>query len=176
MRRALFLLPLLMGGCSCQPDSARVAADPAAATEPSTPAAAPSTAAGAALDGTAPSSLNAVADGARSEGETVRDYVRVLLSESRAASDAYWRGGRTSSSPDDQALRHLPPLTSLKVVTELPVARDTGEPSRLREVPVLVRAGTVEGTFLFKGWYRLEPRVDGSGWELTGASLQPVLH
>jgi hypothetical protein len=101
--------------------------------------------------------------------------VYALLSGDRAASDAYWRGGRTSSRPDDQVLRSLPPLTSFKVVTDRPIARDTAQPSRLREVPVEVRARTTEGALHFNGWYRLEPRVDGSGWEITGASLQPVL-
>jgi hypothetical protein len=45
----------------------------------------------------------------------------------------------------------------------------------LREVPVRIRAMTANGPLNYQGWYRLQPRADGSGWEIHGASVHPVL-
>ncbi|MGH8045540.1 MAG: hypothetical protein ACREOX_13090, partial [Stenotrophomonas sp.] len=91
-------------------------------------------------------------------------------------SDAYWSGGTTGTRPDDAVLRTIPQLRNLRVDTDPPIARDTAQPSRLREVPVRIRAITADGTFNYHGWYRLQPRPDGSGWELQSASLQPTLN
>ena len=175
MRRALILLPLLLGSCSCQRD-----AEPerGLAASASTPAPAPidvSAAASQGMTATAPPALSAVAPDAPSESITVRNYIYALLGKDRSASDAYWTGGRTSSHPDDAVLRSIPQLRSLRVDTESAIARDTVQPSRLREVPVRVRAITADGTFRYEGWYRLQPRPDGSGWEILSASLQPSL-
>jgi len=176
MRRVVMLLPLLFGGCSCQPDPVAGSAptgtaadtavlpdadaDAADKPEPATPVAA---------------TLSAVAPGAADEGATVRKYMYALPGGDRSASDVYWSGGRTGSRPDDAVLRDIPDLRNLRVDTGSPIARDTAQPSRLREVPVRVRATTGTGTFIFEGWYRLQPRPDESGWEIHSASLQPVL-
>ncbi|MFI8719993.1 hypothetical protein ACIGHF_19160 [Stenotrophomonas sp. NPDC077464] len=176
MRRVVLLLPLLFAGCSCQPDpvagEARTDAAPAATTSGSAEqvsAARPET------DASAAAALSAVAPDAPNEGVIVRNYLYALLGSDRSASDAYWSGGRTGSRPDDAALRNIHDLRSLRVDVDSPIARDTAQPSRLREVPVRVRAITGTGTFRFQGWYRLQPRPDGSGWEIQAASLQPVL-
>lgn len=175
MRRIVFLLPLLIGGCSCQPDSAREPAAPAPQDMSAASSAAATDAAAEGVSLATSAALSAVAPGALDEPTTVRNYVYALMGADRAASDAYWTGGRTGSRPDDQVLRVLPGLQTLRVDTELPIARDTAQPSRLREVPVRVRAVTADGTLHYHGWYRLQPRADGSGWEITSASLQPTL-
>jgi hypothetical protein len=176
MRRILFLLPLLMAGCSCQPESSRApAGNPAPSEMPESDPSDPPMATGSIADDSDVAASRSVAAGALDEGAVVRKYLYALLGSDRTTSDSYWRGGSTGSRPDDQVLRVLPQLKSLRVDTAQPVARDTEQPSRLREVPVKVRALTAEGTLHYQGWYRLEPRADGSGWEITGASLQPVL-
>jgi len=118
MRRAVILLPLLLGGCSC---------------------------------------------------------------ERHPAADAFWSGGRTASHADDAVLRQLlsqpepSRVLSLRMDTEVPIARDQAQPSRLREVPVRIRVMTADGPLRYQGGYRLQPRPDASGWEIHGASVQPVL-
>ncbi len=177
MRRVLVLLPLLLGGCSCQPESARVPeaqpAVPAASAADAEPSASDETAS-AELQ-SAPPVLSAVAAGATDESTTVHQYVTALLGPDRAVSDAYWTGGSAGTRPDDQVLRAIPDLRSLRVKTSSPIALDSAQPSRLREVPVKVRAMTANGTLNYEGWYRLQPRADESGWEIVGASVQPVL-
>lgn len=177
MRRVVLLLPLLFAGCSCQPDADPKAAQAGPAPiDVSSAAAAPTSPAGDSLAAAAPPALSAVAPDAVSETATVRNYVIALLGSDRAASDAFWSGGRTGSRPDDAVLRSIPALQNLRVDTDSPIARDTAQPSRLREVPVRIRAMTADGTFNYQGWYRLQPRPDGSGWEIQSASLQPTLN
>ncbi|WP_146033377.1 hypothetical protein [Stenotrophomonas sp. VV52] len=180
MRRVVYLLPLLFAGCSCQPDPVAGGAEPpppdGAAIAAAAPVADATSQTPAGLSSVVAPTLSAVAPGALDEGTTVRTYIYALLNRDRKAADAYWSGGRTSSRPDDAVLRDIADLRNLRIDTDSPIARDTEQPSRLREVPVRVRAITGTGTFFFQGWYRLQPRPDGSGWEIHGASLQPVVH
>ena len=183
MRPAMILLPLLLlGGCSCQ-RHADDGGTPGAAAAADGKRAAP-TAAGdgnAALAAIAVPVLSAVPAGADDEATVVRHYFNALARGDRAAADALWTGGRVSTRADDAALRALiqqsgiPKVHSLRLDSDAPIARDTAQPSRLREVPVRIRAVTAEGTLRYTGWYRLQPRADGSGWEIHGASLQPQL-
>lgn len=181
MRPAVFLLPLLLlGGCSCQ----RHADDSGAPGTPTAAAPASPAAAGegdAALATIAVPALSAVPAGADDEATVVRHYFNALARGDRAAADAFWSGGRTAQRADDAALRALiqhpgsAPLHSLRLDSDAPIARDTAQPSRLRELPVRIRAVSAEGVLRYTGWYRLQPRPDGSGWEIHGASLQPAL-
>ena len=50
-----------------------------------------------------------------------------------------------------------------------------GQPPRLLEVPVKIRALTASGTFRYHGWYRVQPSADGRAWQIQSASLQPTL-
>lgn len=169
MRRAMFLLPLLLGGCSCQRDAGDASrAHAAVAAQPN------DAASGDALGDIPIPALSAVAAGADSEGRVVRHYLNAVMRGDRAAADAFWSTGR-SLGADDAALRDLPGLRTLRVETDAPIARDEDQPSRLREVPVRIRAATVDGVQRYKGWYRLRPKPDGSGWEIHAASLQPML-
>lgn len=182
MRSASVLLPLLLiAGCSCQRQGDGIEAAAAASATPSprtTAVTVPADAdAAAAAAGTVPATPppGAVAAGAADEGATVRNYIGVLLRGDRAAAAAYWGGGTTRLQPDDAPLHRLTDVVSLRVDTDTPIARDTARPSRLREVPIRLRILTRQGTLHYHGWYRLQPRADGSGWELSGASLQPSL-
>lgn len=176
MRRVVMLLPLLFGGCSCQPDPVAgsaptgTAADTAVLPDADAPAASePETATPVAA------TLSAVAPGAPDEVATVHEYIYSLLATDRGASDGYWTGGSAGPRPDDQLLRVIPDLRNLRVKTSLPVARDDRQPSHLIEVPVHIRATAGHSTLIFTGWYRLQPRPDASAWEIHSASLQPVV-
>lgn len=183
MRAAVILLPLLLfGGCSCQRHADEdVAPTSAAAPDAERAALAPAGADDAALAAIAAPVLSAVPAGADDEASVVRHYFNALARGDRAAADAFWSGGHTSAHADDAALRTLIQhpgaisVHSLRLDSEAVIARDTTQPSRLREVPVRIRAVTSEGTLRYTGWYRLQPRPDGSGWEIHGASLQPQL-
>lgn len=182
MRRAVILLPLLLAGCSCE-------RHPAADAPGAAATAASGTAGAEAADSTdaatvaplAPAPLSAVAAGAEDEGIVVRHYLNALARGDHAAADAFWSGGRTASHADDAVLRQLlsqpepSRVLSLRMDTEVPIARDQAQPSRLREVPVRIRVMTADGPLRYQGGYRLQPRPDASGWEIHGASLQPVL-
>ena len=46
---------------------------------------------------------------------------------------------------------------------------------RAYEIPVRLRLETGSGLARIQGWYRLRARIDGQGWEITSAQLDPVL-
>lgn len=182
MRRAVILLPLLLAGCSCERHPAADAPSAAATAASGTAGAEATGSTGAAtVAPLAPAPLSAVAAGAEDEGIVVRHYLNALARGDHAAADAFWSGGRTASHADDAVLRQLlsqpepSRVLSLRMDTEVPIARDQAQPSRLREVPVLIRVMTADGPLRYQGGYRLQPRPDASGWEIHGASLQPVL-
>ncbi len=180
MRRAVILLPLLLGGCSCERHPAADAPG-AAATAATAVAEATGSTDAATVAPLAPAPLSAVAAGAEDEGIVVRHYLNALARGDHAAADAFWSGGRTASHADDAVLRQLlsqpepSRVLSLRMDTEVPIARDQAQPSRLREVPVRIRVMTADGPLRYQGGYRLQPRPDASGWEIHGASVQPVL-
>ncbi len=182
MRRAVILLPLLLGGCSCERHPAADAPGAAATAASGTAGAEATGSTGAAtVAPLGPAPLSAVAAGAEDEGIVVRHYLNALARGDHAAADAFWSGGRTASHADDAVLRQLlsqpepSRVLSLRMDTEVPIARDQAQPSRLREVPVRIRVMTADGPLRYQGGYRLQPRPDASGWEIHGASLQPVL-
>lgn len=180
MRRAVILLPLLLGGCSCERHPAADAPG-AAATAATAGAEATGSTNAATVAPLAPAPLSAVAAGAEDEGIVVRHYLNALARGDHAAADAFWSGGRTASHADDAVLRQLlsqpepSRVLSLRMDTEVPIARDQAQPSRLREVPVRIRVMTADGPLRYQGGYRLQPRPDASGWEIHGASVHPVL-
>lgn len=174
MRRVLLLLPLLFAGCSCQPEPVVIDPPGAATTDSVTEAAPPAAGTGAETPTLVPEA-SAVSPGALDETSTVHQYVVALLNQDRSIADAYWTGGRPAPRPDDTVLREIPELRSLRVKTRTTVARDAEQPSRLLEVPVQIRAVTADGALTFEGWYRLQPRPDGSSWEIQSASIHPVL-
>lgn len=177
MRRAVILLPLLLlGGCSCQRhagDADSTQAD--ATTRAAAPAAADDAQAGAVV-AMAPAILSAVPPDAADENTVVRNYFNAVMRRDHAAAEALWSGG--AAGRDDDALHdlmQLPGVRGIRLESDVPIARDSAQPSRLREVPVTLRVTTADRIVRYKGWYRLQPRADDSGWEIHGASLQPVL-
>jgi hypothetical protein len=164
---------LWLGGCSCHRDP-EVAAQPDATPEAaSVPADTEDTAPDpdAAQDAAARRARNAAFAAAVS---VVHGYMTALPARTGEA-DAMWTGGRPSPVPDDANLRSLEGLNSLRVESGEPTALDKASPPEAVEVPVKLTARMSGGNRHYTGWYRLRPRVDGSGWEITSASLQPTL-
>lgn len=178
MRRPLMLLPLLLAGCSCQPDPPH--ADPVERGGPVTATATAAPQAHDSADDTAVAAAperaaSAVAEGAERPSEVVRAYVTSLSSANRSVSDGYWLHAPSAASAGDGALRALQDVRALRVASGRPVPRDNREPSELIEVPVEVRVETAQGRLHFRGWYRLVPDADRLVWKLQSASVQPVL-
>jgi len=176
MRLWMFaLLPLLATGCSCspQPDAATGTNAQAADASPSSPAPAtlPAT-----PDPDALAAAKAQSEGMRQAVSQLHDYLGALGADDRARADAQWSGGRPPPRADDYALRALDNLSALRIQNERPVPLDKQLPSASLEIPVRLRASLDDGqTRQLQGWYRLRRKVDGSGWEITSASLQPQL-
>lgn len=177
MRRAVILLPLLLlGGCSCQRHADAADGAKADSTAPAAQSVADKDAQAGTLAAMAPTVLSAVPPDAADEGTVVRNYFNAVMRRDHAAAEALWSGG--AAGRDDAALHslmQLPGVRGIRMESDAPIARDSAQPSRLREVPVTIRVSTAERNVRYTGWYRLQPRADGSGWEIHGASLQPVL-
>jgi hypothetical protein len=171
----LLIATTLLAGCSCQrsPDAAQVApAAPAAATA-AMPAELPAH--------TEPADSQAQrAEAAGNRGTVAAPVIHAYLQalfENNGQADAFWAGGRPSPQPDDAGLRAvLPAMTSLRVHNGKAIALDRESPPQALEIPVDIRLGSEAGNQRFKGWYRVRPRIEGDGWEITSASLQPELN
>lgn len=176
MRQALWLMPLLFVGCSCQRAPADATPAPAAApapqrTPPPAPPAAAVEAAATGLD-----LLGAVNASAPAPSQVLQRYVVDLLNRDQPAIDAAWAFAPADPRrADDAALRLLPDVLSLRLQSELPEAIGTQVPPRLLQVPVTVRARTAQGAVQYTGWYRMQPNADGSAWVIQSAALQPTL-
>jgi len=103
-------------------------------------------------------------------------YMLDLLNQNKARSNAAW--AHAPADPrhaDDAVLRLLPDVRNLRLDSDVALPRDDGQPPRLLEVPVKIRAVTANGTFRYHGWYRVQPSADGRSWQIQSASLQPTL-
>lgn len=107
---------------------------------------------------------------------TVHAYLHALLQGEQGDSDSYWTGGHAPPRPDDALLRAiLADIRGLRINNELPIPLDQEQPTQSLEIPVHLRITTDDGPRNLRGWYRVRLRVDAGSWELTSASLQPVL-
>jgi len=172
-RGAMLLALVGLAGCSChrQPD-AETPVHPAAAEVP------PQANAGSAaqIDADAPPRLRQLRAQARLDAaNAVQRYLTIWPGHPEDA-DRMWAGGRPPALREDANLRSLQGLVSMRVRNDLPVALDQEDPPRAMEVPVHVLVQMPDGNHRFNGWYRVRMRIDGDGWELTSASLQPELH
>lgn len=179
MRSALLLMiAVTLLGCSRQaPSDDAVAAPPpaeAAAADPGRPAASHE-ADSLASQGIDPL-YGAVAADAETPSLLLNRYVRDLLNRNKAGVDAAWAiAPPDARRADDAALRLLPDVRNLRLDSDPAVPRDQQQPPRLLEVPVRIRASTGKGVFRYHGWYRVQPRTDGQGWQIQSAQLQPTL-
>lgn len=177
MRRTLFLIaPLVLLGCSRPTAQPEVAPVPAPASADAQAVA--DTDAAPLQRATIDPLFAAVAADADAEPPSVmlNRYVIALLNRNRSASDAAWAIPPVDPHrADDAAIRQLQDLRTLRLDSGTPLARDGRQPSRLLEVPVRLRATTAQGTFRFRGWYRVQPSPDGRAWQIQSAQLRPTL-
>lgn len=175
-RQLLLVVPLLLLGCSRPATTQDPAGKPATATDAGS-VIAPAEADPPALQAPAVAPLFAAVDAdAEAPAALLNRYVMALLNRDRATADAAWTFPPSDDArADDAALRQLEGVRSMRLSTELPIARDGQQPSRLLEVPVQVRAITANGTFRFGGWYRVQPSADGRAWQIQSAQLRPSL-
>lgn len=170
---SFLLIPLLATGC----------ADPAAPAAPTKAGSAPAaTAPSVPTTKTAPESATvdplygAVANTSESPAVMLNRYMLDLLNQNKVRSDAAWvHAPPDPRHADDAVLRVLPDVRNLRLDSDVALPRDDGQPPRLLEVPVTIRAVTAEGTFRYHGWYRVQPSADGRAWKIQSASLQPTL-
>jgi len=173
----LCLVPLALLGCSSpappgepsRPAPAEAAASDASAAPSLTDAAAPATRAVAPL-------YAAVAPAGETPPRMLNRYVMDILNRNQAGIDAAWAVAPPDARrADDAVLRVLSDVRNLRLDSDPPLPRDPAQPPRLLEVPVRVRAVTAQGQFRYHGWYRVQPRADGQGWQIHSAQLQPTL-
>lgn len=174
----LLIFTTLIAGCSCQrpPSSAESApADAAPAQTAQSPSPPESDQRGhTGGDEDTPPSLAMLSRG--NAASTVHSYLQALVQVDKGDPDGFWSGGLPPPQPDDAVLRSLlPDIRSLRINNDAAIALDRELPPRSMEIPVRLRIGTDAGPRVLHGWYRVRQRVDGSGWEITSASLQPVL-
>lgn len=179
MRSALMLMmTVTLLGCSRQTPSDDAAAVPPPAEAPAADAGRPDASHDA--DSLASQGIDplygAVAAGGETPSLLLNRYVRDLLNRNKAGVDAAWAiAPPDARRADDAALRLLPDVRNLRLDSDTAVPRDQQQPPRLLEVPVRIRATTGEGVFRYHGWYRVQPRADGQGWQIQSAQLQPTL-
>lgn len=175
-RQLLLVVPLLLLGCSRPATTQDPEGKPATATDAGS-ATARAEADPPALQAPAVAPLFAAVDADAEPPAALLDrYVMALLNRDRATADAAWTFPPSDDArADDAALRQLEGVRSMRLSTELPIARDGQQPPRLLEVPVQVRALTANGTFRFGGWYRVQPSADGRAWQIQSAQLRPSL-
>lgn len=165
------LLAAALGGCSCSPrppaedereSSAQLAAPEAAI------------AAKAEQDATIRAQRQAQAEAMSQAVSQLHGYLGAIGAKDWDKADSYWSGGKPPPRPDDYAVRALADMQALRIQNDRPQPLDSEQPSNAIEVPVRLRA-TLDsgGSRQLAGWYRLRRKVDGSGWEITSASLQP---
>lgn len=170
----LLFATLFLSSCQChrEPDAAAQQTAGAAAIEAKSTPSAPAEDAAVLR---AKQANQAQAQAFAAAVSAVHSYLAALPRGEQGDANTFWTGGRPSPVPDDANLREVQGLDSMRIQTSVPTALDRELPTRAVEVPVTLTARTAQGTRHFSGWYRLRPRVDGSGWEITSASLQPAL-
>lgn len=172
------LLAVLMTGCSSKDEIATAADVDAAAQQADGASATPhSQTAADAADG-APDAPDAAAGDRARQAEaalTVQRYIGEVLNANRGDSDQYWVGGSAPPQPDDALLRSITDVRNLRVDHDAPIALDKETPPRSLQIPVRIRITTGAELFRYAGYYRVRLNVDGDAWEITSASLQPVL-
>ena len=168
----LAVLAVAWRGCHNDPDTA---SDGTAATT-APPRASQTQDAPAAADPAAATRRAATRDAATHAASSLHAYLGALPGKDTARADAWWAGGDPGTPPGDALLRGIDGLRGLRIQTYAPLPLDRESPPRAFEIPVNLRL-VLDGdrTSRVEGHYRLRARVDGQGWEITSAELQPQL-
>lgn len=168
----LVAMVLLMGGCSCsrQPD-------PEPAPQATTPEqlAVPIATADSAPVSTESQAVEIQARAMAEAVSTLHAYLAVVAGKDWDKANAYWSGGKPPPREDDYAVRGIEDLRSMRINNEAPKPLDDDSPSKFIEIPVSLRIRKDTGVYEINGWYRLQRKAAGEGWEIASASLQPSM-
>lgn len=171
----LFLILASLGGCSC---SSRPPAEERE-TQDAHDARAPAATNTTAPPGTLPADIvlqQEYAGTLAQASSTLHAYLRLLGARQFPQADTFWTGGRPPADPGDYAVRALEDMQAIRIRNDPPKALDRESPPQSIEIPVQLRVTLASGNLrTVAGYYRLRRKVDGTGWEITSASLQPVL-
>ena len=174
MRHWLLLVLILpLAHCSCQRDAGGDAPATAAADGANAPR--PAAISGESPDAPSPVAAQAASSAALQATSALHAYLGALPGPERAIADAYWAGGNPGSPAGDAALRDVPGLRAMRIDNDTPRPLDRQSPPAAFEIPLKLRLDTDAGPYRLQGFYRLRARIDGQGWEITSAELQPVL-
>ena len=106
---------------------------------------------------------------------TLHAYLGVVAGKDWDKANAYWSGGKPPPREDDYAVRGIEDLRSMRIKNEAPKPLDDESPSKSIEIPVSLRVRKDNGMYEINGWYRLQRKATGDGWEIASASLQPSM-
>jgi len=108
--------------------------------------------------------------------DTLHGYLRELGSGQLDQAEKRWAYQRSPSVNEEAGLRSLDGLTALRIDNGTPKPLDTEAVPAYLEIPVQLRASMEGGgTLRFHGWYRLRNDPVTTRWELTAASVSPVI-
>ena len=164
-----------LGACSCQRQTAQTPASAMAASGDSGASAAIAADAAAVLARAARLDQErgrAVADAV----DTLHGYLREVGSGQRDAAEKRWAYQRSPSVGEEAGLRSMTNLQALRIENGAPKPLDDEPVPVYLEIPVDLRATLADGqAHRYKGWYRLRRNPVTTRWELTAASVSPVL-
>lgn len=172
----LLLFTTVIGACSCQREPG--AGTPMTAMAERTGA--------AAATSTDIESTDAIARASRLDSQraraisdavdTLHGYLRELGSGEREQAEQRWAYQRSPSVNEEAGLRSLAGLQALRIDNGTPKPLDAAPVPAYLEIPVELRASIDGGQVLrFRGWYRLRHNPVTTRWELTAASVAPVI-
>lgn len=172
----LLLCTSLLGACSCQRQPAAGASAPAGDQRP-TATAAPSTD----VDAAQAAARAARTDAQRAQSisaavDMLHGYLRELGSGEHQQAGQRWAYQRSPTVNEEAGLRSLAGLQALRIDNGTPKPLDAEAVPAYLEIPVQLRASMDGGEVLrFHGWYRLRHNPVTTKWELTAASIAPVI-
>lgn len=172
----LLLYATLLGACSCQRQPAADASVIALAERTGvTPATAIDTATADATVRAAPTDAQrarAISDAV----DILHGYLRELGNGQHDEAEKRWAYHRSPSVSEEAGLRSLANLQALRIDNGSPKLLDAEPVPAYLEIPVELRASIDGGQVLrFHGWYRLRHNPVTTRWELTAASVSPVI-
>lgn len=171
----LLLCTSLLGACSCQRQPAAETSTPAAEQRPATTTAstdfesAEAVARAASVDARRTRAISDAVD-------TLHGYLRELGGGQRELAEKRWAYRRSPTVNEESGLRSLTGLQSLRIDNGTPRPLDAEKVPTSLEIPVRLRASMDGGQVLrFNGWYHLRHNPVTTRWELTAASIAPVI-
>ncbi|MFD0739398.1 hypothetical protein ACFQZQ_08905 [Lysobacter koreensis] len=174
------VLPLLytalLGACSCQRAPDAVAAAAGTGVHSPTPADAVRSNEAAAETARADQIQGQRARRIGDAVDALHSYLRKLGSGQHDAAAQHWAYQRSPSVDEEAGLRALGELQSLRIQNGTPNPLDAEAVPNYLEIPVELQAALETGQgYRYRGWYRLRYNPVTTHWEMTAASLSPVI-